>query len=550
MTFKSVTRRCAFLQYLIVTAAVLLVVLVTPRPAAAGAIVADSGFRPEVNGFSFANYANDEGYRNLDAAEVQRIFGRAACLTGRGGPCVLTPSMRAWMQTANQAMTGGHCFGFAVLSQVIFKNDLPRFGYSSMTAFGPAADPFGLDITGSVRLQRSIARAHVFQALDSVTANEIRTTPAKIVDFLIENLKNPSKRSWTMSIFRWGMEAGHTITPYAVEDMGDGKFNIHVYDNNWPGATDRRVHVDTVKNTWNYYATTRPGIPQARYRGNAKSKTLTLQPIREALGTQPCPVCVGRQGSDAKYNQITISGSADQHARLLITDERGRRTGYLNGRLVNRIPGARVLPQASGEIAFSSNDSLERYADSPEPVYLIPKRLKVQIRIDGRRMKIRDRESLGVVGPTFDATIENLKMGPGRVAFATLSPKKQTLSMTGAREESSPRITFGAESDNQAYRIKASAIDAPSRSTFFFAKKPRHGLLRIARKQPGRQDWRVVINQFDVNGVTRFTRRYALKKRQVAFLYYAPLAAGKRAYVVIASADGNKVRLLKLNKLD
>ena len=51
-------------------------------------------------------------------------------------------------------------------------------------------------------------------------------------------------------------------------------------------------------------------------------------------------------------------------------------------------------------------------------------------------------------------------------------------------------------------------------------------------------------------GVTQFVRNYVLRGNQVAFLYYGPLAVGKRAYVVIASANGNKVRLLKLNKTD
>lgn len=543
----SVARRSASSAFLLLPFILLLLALQAP-PAQAGTIVADSGFRPEVDGFSFRNYGDEDGYVNLDAGEVQRIFGRAACLSGKGGKCVLTPGARSWMKQMNEATSGGHCFGFAALSQYIHKGQLPRFGYSSIAAFGPGENPFDLDIVGNVRLQRSLARAFIAQTFPSVVAGVKKGTPQQIVEFLIDRLGEGGEQSWNLAIFQWGHKGGHSITPYAVEDMGDGLYDIHVYDNNMPGDATRRVHVDTVKNTWSYYATTRPDIPEGWYRGNAKSKTLWLDPNLQGLGVQPCNVCVGRQGAKSKYNQITLSGGADQPAKLLITDGRGRQTGYRNGRLINRIPGARVAPQKSG-VTVASDGTLENTDDSPSPIYLIPKKLKVGIRIDGRGMRVRDRESLGVVGPTFDATIENLRMGPGKVAFATLSPKKQTLSMTGAKGESSPRITFGAQSRNQAYRIKASALGAPSRSTFYFAKKPRYGLLRIGRKQAGRQNWRVVIDRYSTDGFARFGLRYRLKRRQVAFLYYAPLAAGKRAYVLISSKNGKRTRLVRLKKL-
>ncbi len=524
------------------------VLLVTAGFARAGSIVADSGFRPGENGFSFSNYGGEEGYKNLDAGEVQRIYGRAACLTGKGANCVLSPGVRSWMKSTNEAMDGGHCYGFSALTQLIYKNELSRFGYGSLSAFG-GTEPFGLRIAGNVRLQRSIARAFSYQLLPSVNANAIEGTPKEILTHMIDHLGDGSDQSWNLLIFQWGFEAGHAITPYAVEDMGGGVYEVHVYDNNWPDDDTRRLVVDTNKNTWSYYASTQPGIPAAEYRGNAKSGTLLLKPNTPALGIQPCPYCIGRQGAKSKYNQVSLSYTANQHAHLLITDPKGRQTGYRGGKLINRIPGAKVIHQASSSIEFAADGSVANIADTPEPVYLIPKNLKLRIRIDGRGMKVTDRESLGVVGPTFDSTVENVKMGPGKVAFATLSPKKQTLSITGAKGESSPRVTFGAESNRAAYRINVSALGARSKSTFFFAKKPRYQLLRIGKKAAGKQAWRVKITKFDARGnQSEFVRSYRLRGRQVAFLYYGPLAAGKRAYVVIASANGDRVRLLKLRK--
>ena len=522
--------------------------VIASASAQAGTIVADSGFRPGANGFSFENYGADEGYKNLDTAEVQRIFGRAACMTGKGATCVLSPGVRNWMKTTNEAMSGGHCYGFSALTQLIYKNQLSRFGYKSITAFG-GTDPFGLNIVGNDRLQRSIARAFTYQTLNSVSENAVLGTPKKVLNYMIDHLADGSQQSWNLLIFQWGFQSGHAITPYAVEDMGGGIYDVHVYDNNWPDDDTRRLTVDTNKNTWSYYASTQPGIPAAQYKGNAKSQTLFLKPNTPALGIQSCPVCSGRQGSNSKYNQVTLSNTADQHAHLLITDPKGRQTGYRNGKLVNRIPGARVMHQAPSPIHFAADGAIENIDDTPEPVYLIPKKLKLRIRIDGRQMTVRDKESLGVVGPTFDSTIENLRMGPGKVAFATLSPKAKTLSMTGAKGESSPRVTFGAQAKKNGYRIYVGAINAPSRSTFYFAKKPRYQLLRIGKKNPGKQAWGVRVDKYLKSGETvTYSRRYRLRGNQVAFLYYGPLAVGKAAYVAIASANGKKVKLLKLKK--
>lgn len=527
-----------------------LTILIVPAASSqAGTIIADSGFRPGVNGFSFPNYTNDEGYKNLDVAEVQRIFGRAACLTGKGANCVLSPGVRSWMNSTNESMAGGHCYGFSALAQIIYKSQLPRFGYSSLAAFGGGPETFDLDIDGSTRLQRSIARAFSFQFLASVNGSAFLDTPNKVLNHIVNHLEDGSTQSWNLLIFQWGYTAGHAITPYAVEDMGGGIYHVHVYDNNWPDDATRRLVVDTNKNTWRYYASTQPGNPGAMYLGNAKSKTLFVKPNNQALGVQPCPYCVGRQGANSKYNQITLSYTADQHARLLITDPKGRQTGFRNGRFVNQIPGAKVLHQATSPIQFADDGSIESISDTPEPVYLIPKNLKLKIRMDGRHMTVRDRESLGVVGPTFDSTIDNVKMGPGKVAFAILSPKKQRLAFTGAKGVSSPRVTFGAQSKRAAYRINVRTFGAKPRSTLFFAKKARYRLLRIGKKQPGKQAWRVRVSKFGAKGMTQFVRDYRLRGGQVAFLYYGPLAAGKRAYIVIASPNGEKVKLLKLRKV-
>jgi hypothetical protein len=526
---------------------ILVLLLLAAGPARGGTIVADSGFRVNPNGFSFENYGNGGGVVNLNSVQMRRMFGTGVCLPGTGTRCVLSPTARSWMQSTNEAMDGGHCYGFAVLAELIYRSQLPRFGYSAIGNLGGGPDAFDLAIDRNVVLQRAIARAWTFQTLPSVERATVRRTPVTVLNLLRRNLNPENRESYTLAIFQPGFGGGHAITPTAIEDMGGGIFDVHVYDNNWPNDSNRRLRINAKANTWSYYAATKPNEPGALYRGNAQTRTLQAMPTLPGLGTQTCTFCIGRQGRNSRYNQISVSGSADQSSRLLITDARGRRTGLVRGRMVNQIPGARVLPRTSGGPKPSADGGLEQTADSLEPTYLIPKNLKLRIRVDGRALARPERETLNVVGPTFDSSVENLRIRPGDVSIVALSPKNQTLSVTGPANPVSPTVSFGAQTGEAAYRIRVSTPGARPGSNFFFAKKARLGLLRIASKSNGSQRYRVAITRFTSSGQAEFARSYTLRGKRIAFLYYRPRINPRGvAKIAIGDPDGRRIRVLDL----
>ena len=85
-----------------------------------GQVVADTGFRPDKNGFSFQNYSNSLGYSNLTPADVRRLFGDTVCDQINGDTCVLSSTDQAWMDDINTRIGGGHCDGFATLSSLFY----------------------------------------------------------------------------------------------------------------------------------------------------------------------------------------------------------------------------------------------------------------------------------------------------------------------------------------------------------------------------------------------------------------------------------------------
>ena len=93
-----------------------------------------------------------------------------------------------------------------------------------------------------------------------------------------------------MGIYLPDGSGGHAITPYAVEDLGNGTARILVYDNNWP-KDSRFIEVDTINNSWRYLASASPDEPNSLYSGNASTRNLEIVSLSSRLGRQECDFC-------------------------------------------------------------------------------------------------------------------------------------------------------------------------------------------------------------------------------------------------------------------
>ncbi len=307
-----------------------------------GAEINDSGFRPNVDGFSFQNYAEDPQTVDLTPAELQRMFGDSVCASIAGGKCTLTYPAERWMNQAVSAMKSGHCEGIAVLSSLMYYNQTSPglFGGSSV-----------IDLSlQEVLLQREIGYWWTTQVTSPGGSRKVMQSPRAVLDTLAAAFSNGSgfREWWVMGIYLPDGSGGHAITPYAVEDLGNGTARILVYDNNWP-KDSRFVEIDTFNNSWRYLASASPDEQGSLYSGNASTRNLEIVSLSSRLGLQQCDFCVedsaagdsvGKEaGQGAKNIQIWQSGKA----RALVTDENGQRVGLLeSGRFVNEIPGAEI----------------------------------------------------------------------------------------------------------------------------------------------------------------------------------------------------------------
>jgi hypothetical protein len=254
----------------------------TVEPGARGEVKADLTFRSRPNGFNFPNWGQGQNPQgNLTADDARCLFGDRVCKRVVGGRCEPTPAARMWIAEMNRAMDGGHCEGLAALSSAFHAGQRRPQDYGGQRAFD-------LQVSNGALL-RMISTLFATQTLEPVVSATQRTTRLsmrQIVDTLTRAMQG-KREFYTLGIY--GEEGGHAITPYALEDLGSGRYLIHVYDNNFPGAANV-VEVDTGADRWRYAA----GALNPRERAEpweGKRGSMDLTALSTRFQPLVCPFC-------------------------------------------------------------------------------------------------------------------------------------------------------------------------------------------------------------------------------------------------------------------
>jgi hypothetical protein len=393
-----------------------------------GGATPNFNFNPQQNGFSFPNYGSNIPATNLTPAEIRRMFGDQVCADINGDECILTPPGQQWMEQINGAMAGGHCEGMATLSLMMFTNAIPPSNFGGSVASD-------LDISNE-SLQRELAYWFATQAVAPTYTSVIKGTPMEILEIVQQ--MDVNGETYTIGIYSQN-GGGHAITPIgAVADKGDGVYAILVYDNNYPGET-RELYVDSRDNSWTYETSINPEVQSDVWSGNADTKSLDLTPTSARMGEQLCPFCSGGgfastsggklAAPQQKLNQIFLDGEG----HILITDEKGNRLGYLDGKIVNEIDGASYTQYR-----------MEASMNAPEPIYSLPANLDVTIEINGSALAEETLTDLVLIGPGYSIGVEEIYLTPGQVDIAYFYPVDEMIAYETTSDEA-PNIVFGIE---------------------------------------------------------------------------------------------------------
>ena len=394
------------------------------EPGDNGPLVADLGFSPLLNGFPFENYGGDYPAGDLTAAEARQLFGDQVCEYVKGQTCFPTPAAQLWLTEMNQAMLNGHCEGMAALSLLFFRGEKRPADYGGATAADFEAQ--------NAALLREIARYWTLQTLEPVIAEATRSqqqTPAAILNTLRAGLQAGTD-AYTLGVY--GKVGGHALTPYAIEDVGRGKFWVHVYDNNYPGA-GKYVEFDTVANTWKYaMAAINPSEDAAPWEGGAGTLDLTSLAVRR----QPlqCPFD-GTGASCDKPSALTLlvdgKGAAirTKGAALRTKGALPKELRFEQGRAINEIPGARLTRLKGGPIRTKVGP-IRTKGEDRATLLILPPGLEYATTIRGETNTAPEPLTVAAFRPCGSFVLDDLMLPPGAEVFLLFSDSGRDFSLS------------------------------------------------------------------------------------------------------------------------
>ncbi len=442
-----------------------------PKPE--GEIIASIPFDPAVNGFGFRNFGKNLDFEeDLTADDVIRIFGAAnVCIEGTTAKdCELYETADRWIEQMIKMAEGGHCDGFSAASLRMFMGR-PFKGRKDPAAFQSGAEHL-FDLKKDQVTSNFITFHHSLQSLKEVSEFRMETfkkKPSDILQMLIESMET-KKDLYTLGIgvlIDGKYARGHSIVPFAVEDMGEDNFRIHVYDNNYPGET-KYVYMNTKAETWRYHTASDPSKTANDYIGNANTHTMSLKRMSDRLRNRfGCSFCDEDEGGDdamieprssspfmnasytlnpvaahtpaaPKAEALTVLSSGD--VDLLITDPNGKRIGYDVAKklTVNEIPGAVMAVQDSD----SDTDG-----DVP-PAFTLPvnaaNKKPYKINVHGTNSKYMS--DLQIAGAGFVVGFEDISVDKGESLNMTFTQDGRELTFTASADGETPSLYISTDS--------------------------------------------------------------------------------------------------------
>ena len=476
-----------------------------------GTIVARlKDYDPKIEGYGFRNYGPHAALEtSLDAGDLITMFGAEnVCESGTTAEdCVLYEPAEEWLEQRFEILSKGHCDGLAMTS-LRFWLGLPFDGRTMPANWQSGAEKVS-DLQKSDALINYVAHIHALQSLAEiyeVRGRHIKDKPSQILRMLIDSMKDNSQDHLELLIYvlaEGRLTRGHAILPYAIEDMGDGEYRIHVYDSNFPGVS-RYVELDATEETWRYHTAANPNQTANDYVGDANSHSLTVQNIAarelEIYGCPFCPESDERASLHHARGKKTIedqlSFTMDGEGEYLITDPNGKRIGYDFARnaFVNEIPDADIVPYMGGlDKKVPAQYHLPRLRTATRPY---------NITVGGKGINQEIDADMEMTGPGFIVGFEGVLIDPGETMTMTISPNGRELSFTASQDGETPSvfITIATGHKDPSYEFEIGGIRLAAGKTVTMKLDLEKEKLFFKDNDPDRDPYDVFVTRVNPDG--------------------------------------------------
>jgi hypothetical protein len=354
--------------------------------------------------------------------------------------------------------------------------------------------------------RRNIAYYHVEQYVDPARAylgQILQNPPSAILNQLRSAISGTASDPTTLVMFdqcwdgaNW-VDAGHAVSPYAIEDQSGGVYRVRVYDNNAPGDTSRYAVINTTDDTWSYNM----GGNCGTWSGSASTSSLGLVPISQFPEQPPCPS--GWSGgarttstlNETSSGQVWLSGQG----HLLITDVQGRRIGYVDDQFVNEIPGAYESIIVGGlEIAM-------------EPIYTLPLSDTYTVLLDGQTLTQTETVAVTQFGPGYAVSVDGVALRPTSQDRLTIAPDGTQVSYRNAVDpEAAPSgdkeatLTLALDGVSEGNQLRVRDADVGFEQVVTLTADVEGGQLAFSSAQAGGGKYALEIKRVSAAGEQGF----------------------------------------------
>ncbi|MFO0593382.1 MAG: hypothetical protein U0441_37920 [Polyangiaceae bacterium] len=411
-------------------------------PAPRNGFLADLGFRPRTNGYNFenggnANYPRTAGF--VGPAEMVKLFGaKDVCIGGKmmGNTCRMTPAASEFARKVNKSMNGGQCEGMAVSSLTFFKN------IDQISTVVPGAR--SAHDASREQVRGTLGYYFAYQFSDPVISAKMdakrRFTPVQTMERVVDliNKGDPG----VLFIRSPDNMSGHAVSPYAVEDRGNGIYWIRIYDNNWPNK-ERYVEIDKNLNTWKYeLAAINPAVAKMPWGGDATTYNFGVVPISvRTKQKMVCPFCKSTRTRG-------VMGDSTSIANVTITDDENHVIGMKDGKFVNEIPNARRI-------------DLDGWIDGQpvsETMYELPEGKGYDVDVEGKE-GAKDDGDVVIWGAGTAVTIENVKPAAKQKDRISVSPDGTGIRYKPAAKGKIPPMKVAMDDEKNGFVFHLSNVD-------------------------------------------------------------------------------------------
>ncbi|NJL49997.1 MAG: hypothetical protein HC929_24630, partial [Leptolyngbyaceae cyanobacterium SM2_5_2] len=411
---------------------------------------------------------NAADWEEVMTEQLQQLFGTQVCLGQAVRGCVLTSAAQNWLKTQLERMNQGISDGMAAAVLSLWQPPPPRIPWwQRLVNFLLGRTVFGL-VRTLFDLQTYIANLFLMQSVPEVfqQTQAIRDsrTPTQVLLSILNIFLTGSGDPFTMGIYRileGVLTEGHSLTPYRIEDRGEGKYWVYVYDSNYPlgranSPTDLHVEFDTIADTWAYQPT--PAVPG--FTGDAQSKTLDLtqlswrQPETPATpgvtGPFTCPFCAGESSSA----QPTAPEPAPPTVDITLTGE-GQMTVQPFGIEPATLAASPVAEQVA-LVPFKGGLNREVPASYHLPAESLNQPLAITLQ--GTTSSVSEPAILQLAGPGYTANFEGLTLAANEMLTFYVVPNVTgpELTFVTKRATEIPKLSINLSDSTNAYQFDSS----------------------------------------------------------------------------------------------